>query len=50
MLNLAFALVPSLGSAPGNPKLGRLGRLAGWLRERSLYRHALRELRSARRP
>jgi uncharacterized protein YjiS (DUF1127 family) len=44
MLNLAFALVPSLGSAPGNPKLGRLGRLAGWLRERSLYRHALREL------
>lgn len=44
MLNLAFALVPSLRPAPGHAPLSRLGMLARWVRERSRYRQALREL------
>ncbi len=45
MLNLAFSLIPSLRSPSGDAPLGKLGMLGRWLRERSRYRLALRELR-----
>lgn len=44
MLNLAFALFPSLGSNSGEAPSSRLGRLARWGRARLRYRDALREL------
>jgi uncharacterized protein YjiS (DUF1127 family) len=45
MLNLAFALRPSLGSAPDGPPVGWLRLAARWIRERISYRSAMEELR-----
>ena len=44
MLNLAFALLPSLRPAPGQERRGLLGLLARRVQERRRYRQALREL------
>ena len=44
MLNLAFALFPTLASSAGHASPGRLATLACWARAGCRYRHALREL------
>lgn len=44
MLNLAFALIPSLGPDTRDAEEGLLGKLALWARTRVRYQHALREL------
>ena len=45
MLNLAFALIPSLGPDRRDAEEGFLGKLVLWVRTRIRYEHALRELR-----
>jgi len=45
MLNLAFALVPSLGPDTRDAEEGFLGKLVLAARQRVRYQHALRELR-----
>ena len=44
MLNLAFALFPTLASKADRASPGRLATLACWARDRLRYRRALREL------
>ena len=44
MLNLAFALIPSLGPDWRDAEEGFLGKLALWARQRIRYHRALREL------
>lgn len=45
MLNLAFALIPSLASDGRDAREGFLGKLVLWARQRTRYHRALRELR-----
>ena len=45
MLNLAFALIPSLGPDPRDAEEGFLGKLVLWARQRIRYHRALQELR-----
>lgn len=45
MLNLAFALLPSLGPDRRDAEEGFLGKLALWARERVRYRRAPQPLR-----
>ncbi len=44
MLNLAFALIPSLGPDARDEEEGFLGKLVLWAGQRVRYQHALREL------
>ena len=44
MLNLAFALLPSLRADQRDAEDGFLGKLALWARERVRYQRAMREL------
>ena len=44
MLNLAFALIPSLSSAPRDAEEGFLGKLILGVRQQIRYRRALHEL------
>ena len=44
MLNLAFALIPSLGPGRRDAEEGFLGKLALWARRRIRYHRALHEL------
>ncbi len=45
MLNLAFALIPSLAPDRRDAEEGFLGKLVLWARQRTRYHRALRELR-----
>jgi uncharacterized protein YjiS (DUF1127 family) len=45
MLNLAFALIPSLAPDKRDAEEGFLGKLILWTRQRVRYHRALRELR-----